>query len=462
MKFNTLFLVLVLLFPFKQNCFSQDGDFSKKEILEDLDSLKNILEKSHFNLYAYTSKQEFDSNFNEVRASVAGDSISLKQATDLFQKVISKANVGHAEIDFPAQSYISFAQRQGRIFPLEIALENEKAFVRRNYSGNSEIKSGIEILAINGESIDNILTHFKPHISAEREYLKNAKIEFWSFPRLYWQVYGEKSDFRIRVRETGEIKQYEIQAIPAMEAYEYKRKDILSSNPRLEFYGLSAYLNPGNFSGDEDAFRNFIDSAFAEINKTGSKYLVLDLRNNGGGNNSFSDYLVSYFADEKFTWNSKFSLKTSKYLKQHTRRNNDTTDQYFQEILKRKNGEIFDYHIAEAEPQPESKRFEGEVFALVNRQTYSQAAVTAALLQDYDFATIVGEETGDYPSLYASIFPVELPNTKILVKIPKGRILRVNQSEKAEGVIPEIQIKDHLLDEDDEILNALLKRLNKK
>ena len=458
MKQKLLFLILIIIFQFS-NTYSQAQKFSKQEVLEDLDSLKSLLETSHYDLYAFTSKEKFDANFKEIKESIRKDSISLKEAVGKFQKVISKANMGHAEIDFPAASYIPFAKNGGEIFPLEIALEDNKAYIRKNYSKNPEIKLGAEILEINDKRVEDILSLFYPHISAESPYLKKAKIEMWSFPRLYWQIFGEVDQFSISIRENNEIKEYNLQAIPAMEGYEYIRKDILSADREFKFYDNTAYLNPGNFSGDESAYRKFIDSAFSEISKRNSENLIVDLRNNGGGNNSFSDYLISYFADKPFLWNSSFTLKTSKYLKENTRRNNDTTEAYFQEILKHPDGKVYPYYFEKMPPQKLEKRFKGSVFTLINRQTYSQAAVAASLIQDYKFGTLVGEESGDSPTLYASIFTVELPNTRTQVKIPKGYIVRVNKSENTEGVIPEILIKDHLLDDKDEILDTILTKV---
>jgi len=81
------------------------------------------------------------------------------------------------------------------------------------------------------------------------------------------------------------------------------------------------------------------------------------------------------------------------------------------------------------------------------------------MIQDYQFGIIVGEETGDLPTLHASQFQFSLPETGIIVKVPKGYIVRVNGSEKRSGVIPDIKIKDHLVDETDEILESLLKRI---
>jgi hypothetical protein len=90
------------------------------------------------------------------------------------------------------------------------------------------------------------------------------------------------------------------------------------------------------------------------------------------------------------------------------------------------------------------------------------ASVTAAQIQDYGWGIIVGEETGEYPSLYASIFQYPLPNTGIVANISKGKITRVNGSNKEEGVLPDIVIRDHLLDEDDEILDGLLEMIDKE
>ena len=90
------------------------------------------------------------------------------------------------------------------------------------------------------------------------------------------------------------------------------------------------------------------------------------------------------------------------------------------------------------------------------------AAVTAAQIQDYGWATMVGEETGDYPSLYASQYGYRLPNTGIEVRVAKGYIVRINGSKKEEGVIPDVLIRDHLLDEEDEVLQGLLERLDGK
>lgn len=459
---STLAIIFFVLFSQFSIAQLPEKKFGKDEIIEDLHYLNSSLKNAHYNLYAYTSKEDFSKNYENIKKTIPKDSITLLQATNIFQKVISIVNNGHTEIDFPSDSYRTYAYSRGTVFPLEIAFENNKSLIRKNYSDNSNIKIGSEILSINGVLMKDILAKIYPQVSAERIYFKNAKIELYSFPRLYWQVFGKQDVFQIKIRSNGIIKKHSIKAVNLIEGYEMKRTEVLNAKKKLLFIDKIAYLNPGNFSGDEQVYQKFIDSAFVEIKNSNYKNLIIDLRNNGGGNDSFSDYLVSYFADKPFKWNSEFTLKTSQFLKEHTRKHNDTTNVFFRKILTHKNGEIYNYEFEEYKPQPKHNRFKGKVYVLINRQSHSQSAVTASQIQDYKFGTLVGEETGDFPTLYASQFHYKLPNTGIDVKVSKGLIVRVNGSKKQEGVIPDIMIKDHLLDKEDEILNGLFKKIKRK
>lgn len=229
--------------------------------------------------------------------------------------------------------------------------------------------------------------------------------------------------------------------------------------------GIIAYLNAGYFGSNEVdgeiVFKKYIDSTFAIIKEHKVKHLILDLRNNPGGHNAYSDYLISYFAQKPFKWYSEFSVKTSKLLKEQTLLQADTTDDYSKAILRNTDDKIFKYDFPIYSPIEISKRFIGKVYVLVNRQTYSMAAVSAALIQDNKFGKIVGEETGDVPTLYASQFSYKLPQTGIVVKVPKSYIVRVNGSKKLQGVKPDVYIQDQLLDDKDEILDKLLEILSR-
>ncbi len=465
MKFQFVLLLILFLskISYAQNTSSE---LSNQAVKDDFDYLYQSLQATHYNLFAFKSKEEYDSLFNHLKSSVTADTLTLLETISLYQKLVSHSNTGHCEIDFPAKPYIEYAYSGGTVFPLELAFENERVFIRKNFSADTKITVGDELMSIDNKPINDILQQLYPFVSAEREYFKKAKIEFWSFPRLFFQLNGRKDNWDVQIKnKNNEMINLEVGSISVMD-YEVNRKgELVNPKKTVKLYGDIAYLNAGQFGSNqtngEELFKKFIDSTFTVIKEHKVKKLIIDLRNNPGGHNAYSDYLISYIANKPFRWYSDFSVKTSKILKEHTLLQTDTTDGYSRKILKNVDGQIFKYDFPSYNPVAKSKRYNGNVYVLVNRQTYSMAAVSAALIQDYKFGKIVGEETGDVPTLYASQFSYTLPQTGITVKVPKGYIVRVNGDKELKGVKPDIYIQDHLLDDNDEILDGLLIRLGK-
>lgn len=459
MIFRLVFLIVLFL---SKTGFAQDkSKFSSQLVKEDFDYLYQSIQLTHYNLFAFQTKEKYDSLYYQLRMSLPADSLTLLQTVTLYQRLVSFANTGHCEIDYPAQSYIDYAYAGGTVFPLELAFENNSAFIRKNFSSNPQIAVGDELLAIDNITIVDILKQIYPLVSAERIYFKNAKVEFTSFPRLLFQLNGRKDSWAIQIKnKENQIINVEIKAVSVIDYETNRNGEVVNPQRKLKLYDNIAYLNAGQFGSNEAdgeiVFKKFIDSTFAIIREHKVKHLILDLRNNPGGHNAYSDYLISYFAHKPFKWYSKFSVKTSRILKEQTLLQADTTDEYSRAILSNTDGNFFNYDFPKYNPIENSKRFKGKVYVLINRQTYSMAAVSAALIQDYKFGEIVGEETGDIPTLYASQFSYKLPQTGIVVKIPKSYIVRVNGSKKLEGVKPDIYIQDHLIDDKDEIVEKLL------
>ncbi|WP_106522227.1 S41 family peptidase [Taibaiella chishuiensis] len=454
-------LLLALLIPHAG--FAQYTKFAADAVKADFEALYPALQQTHYNLYAYTDRTTYDAHFRQLKERIKGDSLSYIETVSLFQHLVSLANTGHCEIDFPAKGYIEYAYTGGKLFPLELALEAGKAFVRKNFSDNTQIAAGDEVLAVDGVPVDRIIRKMYPLVSAEREYFKKVKIEFWSFPRLLFQLEGKKESWNITLKKATTAQQVSLKGISVMQYEEQRKGEILNPVRQFRFYGKTAYLNPGLMNSlepsDEAGFRSFADSAFAVLQQQNAQNLVVDLRNNPGGHDSYSDYLVRYFATQPFHWSSNFRIKISKQLQDQTRKRQDTTDYYTRTILGHRAGSIVNYELPLQQPFDKGRQFKGRVYVLVNRQTYSMAVVCAALVQDYHFATIVGEETGDVPTLYASQFSFDLPRTGITIKVPKGYIIRPNGDERLAGLQPDIVIKDHLLDDRDEIMEGLLEHL---
>ena len=192
--------------------------FSKQEVREELNTLKKTLIDAHYNAFAYTTPEAFEAGYQDVYNKITQDSLSLLETTNLLQQLPALLKNGHTLIDFPAPSYIAYAQEGGTVFPLELAFEADTVYVRKNWSKNSEIQPGTQLLRINGQPITEIVSRIRPQIAAERPYFSNALLEGFSFPRYYWQVFGIQENYRVTLLEDGHPKTYTLAPIPAIEA----------------------------------------------------------------------------------------------------------------------------------------------------------------------------------------------------------------------------------------------------
>ncbi len=469
-------LVLSILFT---NLFSQETTkYSKEQVKNDFKFLYTTLQATHYNLYINTSKNVYDQKYLDILNSI-NDSLALNEIYRIFQPFVALSGLGHCHLDFPFQKiYVPFIQNGGVIFPLNVKIENNKMFVKTNYTKNNSIKKGYEILSINNKSSKNILHDIFSYLSGESNYLKNTLLDMLTFPRMMWLLEEPINIYNLKIKDDkGVIRDVSIKSITAAE-YESKcsgDKQIFDTERTFKFIDNIAYVKPGPFMNakgtgntsdintfDKGEFLQYVDSAFKEISKRKSDHLILDLRNNSGGANSFSDEIISYFADKPFRFCSKFVVKTSKITKLFWQQEKEpATATLKEQILSHNDGEIFESEIQYNEPKIDSLKFKGDVYVLINRFSYSQASVTAAMIQDYKFGTIVGEETAD-PAMYGSVHQFNLPNTKIEVTYPKAFIVRPNGDSSLKGTVPDHIVKTNIFSDKDEILDYTINLIKNK
>ncbi len=182
--------------------------------------------------------------------------------------------------------------------------------------------------------------------------------------------------------------------------FEEKSAALLSAfDPGRSFRFIDgiAYLHPGAFSNTESdgntskqstfekgEFLSFLDSSFTQLRNSTCSKLLIDLRGNPGGDNSFSDALLAYFARSPFAFCSRFSVKTSALTKSFWKEVRDTTlSELKTKILQQPDGSIFDIAIKKVPPYADALQFKGKVYVLIDRYSYSNAVTTAATIQDY-------------------------------------------------------------------------------
>jgi C-terminal processing protease CtpA/Prc len=234
----------------------------------------------------------------------------------------------------------------------------------------------------------------------------------------------------------------------------------------------TAYLRPGPFYNgdpgatdpyDNAAFRRFIDTAFQGFLEGGADRLVIDLRDNPGGDSSFSDLMVRWFATRPFRFTSAFQIRVSKEaIASNDRRlavepagGESVSLRFAAAYAGARPGDVIAFDVPLTAPRPEP-RFKGQVYVLVNRRSYSNAVAVAALVQDYGFGTILGEETSDLATTFGAMETFTLPRTGLVVGFPKACIVRPRGDLVPRGVVPDIAIETPVVEGvDDPVLTRV-------
>jgi len=466
-----IIIIFIALSSLSTIAFAQSPKkYSAQEIKDDLKYMYETLEKSNYDLYALVTKEEMDSAYQAIYNSIH-DSLSALEIYRIFQPFVAKVGMSHCNLSRPWGAYVSILKKEATFFPLHLHFSKGKVYVKDNFSTNKSISISDEILSFNEIPMDQLMDDLYKNMSGPSNYYNASIIEAYSFPRLYWMFFGACKEFKLKIKKSdGEEFDIVLNAISGNELEAKLAERSSEDAPEREFY-LSenniAYLRPGKFSNadgngdaqdhntyDNSEFCQFIDSAFLTFNKKGSEDLIIDLRDHLGGDNKFSDYMTAYFATKPFCIASRFPMKTSQMTKNFFKGVENPEDQELKEqIMTLENGSYFESKITYSDPHAEPKRFNGKVYVLINRYSYSMAAYAAAIIQDYQFGEIIGEETAEHVSSYMGSHVFKLPNTQITVQYPKGFGVRPSGDETLRGVVPDQVVYENEFTDEDEILD---------
>ena len=440
-------------------------------ILTDFAALYEGLQAAHIDLYARTGRPAYDALYARMRRQFTRP-LSRFEVARRFQHFVAFGRVAHARIDESYRAYSAFLAAGGKTFPLLLRVVNARAFVIDNRSGDTRIAVGDEVTHLDGRPIQVWLAQCRRNLSADTDYMANALIEL-DLPMLLWLERGPIERFPLRLRRRGgrsfgivlpARSRAEMQAAAATAP---RRLDLPATDRSSRMVAPRvAYLRPGAFYNaepgaadpyDNRAFGRFIDSVFASFLAAGADRLIVDLRDNPGGDSAFSDLMIAWFADRPWRFASAFRIKVSPQAIESNRRRLETATGAAAEVTRRyadayagaRPGDVVDFPIPLGQPRA-GYRFAGRVFVLVNRNSFSNAVAVAATIQDYGFGTILGEETSDLATTYGAMEIFTLPNTGLTVGFPKAEIVRPNGDRTARGVVPDIAIETPLREPPDD------------
>jgi C-terminal processing protease CtpA/Prc len=213
-------------------------------------------------------------------------------------------------------------------------------------------------------------------------------------------------------------------------------------------------------------------NVFKEIQKNEIENLIIDVRANPGGNGNLVGTLVNYLTDEPYVATSGSQVKTSEATKlcytthpvlvnaieQARKAEGDKADflKLVDCFLEAEPGTITTFPKEITTPEENQYRFNGQLYVLTSKQTFSSGTLFSAVIKDNSIGYIVGEETSDDPTGYACIMLFELPNTKINIQNSTQYSLRPAGFDDQRGVIPDFKVvptHDDYINNFDRVLN---------
>lgn len=436
--------------------------FSPADLKADFAHMYERLQAAHIDLFAFTPRPVMDQAMAAIQAGFHQPLDRLEAAKRL-QRFLALARMGHTRTDDPYHAWAAWRQAGGAGFPLRLRPMGGRLFV----TGGAGAAPGDELLAIDDEPAARWLDRCGAYVSAETDAMREALLET-SFARLLWLAAGPAASFRVILLHDGRRVERRIAATTAAEAEAAAasgppRLDLSAADRTVRMLGDGvAWLRPGPFYNVEAAseadlfdarpFVAFIDKAFGTILDSGARDLILDLRLNPGGDNSFSDPMIAWFADRPFRFFSRFEVRVSPeaIAANQARLDHDPlaageVSRLYADLYARSApGSVVEFPMPFARPR-EGRRFEGRVWLLIDRHSYSNAASAAALMQDYGFATLLGEATSDMATTYGAMETFTLPRTGLAVGFPKARIVRPGGDTRIAPVTPDILLPSPLI-----------------
>ena len=398
---------------------------SPEDMRADLDELFARLHNNHPDAYLWRPKAEVDIDRQRVYDELS-QPLSMAEYYKKVAPLVHSLGDDHTGVALPDDVLQAIIQQE-LFIPLVVQIQNQRAYVTENASGNDEILAGAEILSMNGIPMPDILAEIKGYLPFSR----TVK------PPYFWYVFGSLEEYTLEVKFPGQESPV-THTVPGLDIMTIMQ-NAQSSEPapaappepvtytRLPEDETIGLLRIDSFVG----LGNFVRPAFAQIQQDGIQHLIIDVRANGGGMYDQAGLVMDFLTDQPYRVCSKYwQAPAGGYGSEATRREWACEDQ-----------QTFE--------QPE--RYQGELYLLVGSKTFSTAVTFATILQDYDLAVLVGEETlapASYCTHPQHLYELDkLPRTGLQYRNSHSCYVRPSgEADWLRGVVPDFIVETSIED----------------
>jgi hypothetical protein len=406
---------------------------------------------NHPGVYRYTSKENWDVIYQNTLKKINIPLQSVKYRL-LLREYLAYTKCGHTQVIPSNKSIKIFNKRKHFSAPFKVAFINNKMFVTQNESNDSNLVKGTEILKINDNKTNDIIDNINLIQNADAG-LQSMKNYYGAsqFQTYYLAIFGEDSIYNLScINLKGDT-----QNIIVREKKAEKKK---VKTPKSKYNLLNQKLANFNiYKGDTQTavlkIKGFqlknaaklYEKAFKKIADQQIKYLILDLRGNGGGSIMEASELISYLSKDTFSYGFARGTQGLTYSSPFTQKAMYYVSRMLMNIFGNRTTYNSQYHYKfyyDKKSIKKENHFDGAVFCLIDNGSFSAASFVAAYAKYKIKAILVGQETaGTESGCYAVNTPLlELPITKNFIRIPHYQfkhILPIIDSNR--GVIPSIE-----------------------
>lgn len=357
--------------------------------LSDLNLVKGELPKKHKNLFFSKTKTEFIKDMDSLISNIKKyNDIEIKSE---LARIINSVNDSHTRVDI-----------QGTLlYPLSF-FEFEEGIYLSNSSLEYKDFWGKRLVSINGYSIDALRSKLKPFISHDNQsiimnefcnllkYVETLKIAGIAEEdaAVFTFEDGTKTDITVKPLEKDKYMEEKfLTDIP-----EYLRNFPITKRNMDKNYWYDynesmdtvyvKYNSCSNTSGY--SFNSFTKDVFNIIDQKNTRALIIDLRDNGGGNSLIFNPFI-------------------RAIREHGNINK-----------------------------------KGSLFVIIGRRTFSSAILNAMDLRNGTHATLIGEPSGGKPNHFGEVKTLHLSNVNVDIYYSSNYFKTTK--EDTDAVYPDVSI----------------------
>ncbi len=399
---------IFLIFSILLTSVSVGQSISSKEWVNDVNYLQNIIHKEYLFLFKKISKEQFDNQIASFKDKIP--SLKEHEIKVGIAELIALFGYGHTVSWLTSWRYnddVGFHQ-----LPLNFYAFKDGIYIQGTHEDYKDIL-GAKVLKVGNLSVEDALETIRPVVSAENDqFFKAHGINYLGVPEVLHakKVSNSLKSVWLEVEKNGKRIKREIIPIPSLrfpgkynlvqngndwlEARKNDERPLWIKNLDKYYYyeylpdSKTVYVRQSRVQDDPNQknIENFYSEVFSFIEKNDVERMILDLRQNSGGNNYKNKPVILGLIKSKI--NQK-----------------------------------------------------GKLYVVLGRRTFSACQNLVNEIENYTNAIFVGEPTAENVNFFGDVNILTLPNSKFKVRLSHAWWQDKDPRDKRQWTKPSIPVE---------------------